>query len=200
VSPVLRAASLPATELAIRAMALPGALPVAEKALNLLAKVPHKLFVDNAECVRVLAELPHAGTPRAFARTLRAVVDPRGQVVTMLDRTYLGAEVPALIVWGSDDPIIPVSHAHELHAALPASRLEVFDGAGHFPHRSDPHRFVAVLDDFISGTEPARITEQQLVAALRRDQDLDTVVGGTELVRTDPAGTVDLRPQVETLA
>lgn len=179
VSPVLRAASLPMSELAIRAMAAPGALPVASAALNLLGKVPLKTFVDNAECVRVLAGLPHAGTPRAFARTLRAVVDPRGQVVTMLDRSYLGADVPALIVWGSDDPIIPVEHAHLLHATLPASRLEIFDGAGHFPFRADPDRFVATLLDFLESTEPAHLSRDHLQAALRRDREWDAEIETT---------------------
>lgn len=173
VSPVLRAVSLPMSEIAIRSLALPGVLPVASAALELLGRVPLKLFVDNAECARVLAGLPHAGTPRAFARTLRAVVDPLGQVVTMLDRTYVAESVPVLVVWGSADPIIPVEHAHLLHASLPSSRLEVFDGAGHFPFRSDPERFLTVLTAFIDGTEPARLTLADLQTALRRDSELD---------------------------
>ncbi|MCA0155648.1 alpha/beta hydrolase [Tsukamurella sp. M9C] len=173
VSPVLKAVSLPMSEVAIRSLALPGVLPVASAALGLLGRVPLKLFVDNAECARVLAGLPHAGTPRAFARTLRAVVDPFGQVVTMLDRTYVAESVPVLVVWGSDDPIIPVEHAHLLHASLPSSRLEVFDGAGHFPFRSDPERFLAVLTGFIDDTDPARLTTADLQDALRRDADLD---------------------------
>ncbi|TWS20150.1 alpha/beta hydrolase [Tsukamurella asaccharolytica] len=173
VSPVLKAVSLPMSEIAIRSLALPGVLPVASAALDLLGRVPLKQFVDNAECARVLAGLPHSGTPRAFARTLRAVVDPLGQVVTMLDRTYVADTVPVLVVWGADDPIIPVEHAYLLHASLPSSRLEVFDGAGHFPFRSDPERFLTVLTDFIAGTEPARLTVAELQTALRRDADLD---------------------------
>lgn len=173
VSPVLKAVSLPLSEVAIRALAVPGVLPVASAALGLLGRVPHKLFVDNAECARVLAGMPHAGTPRAFARTLRSVVDPLGQVVTILDRSYLGVDVPALVVWGSNDPIIPVEHAHLLHQALPNSRLEIFDGAGHFPFRRDPDRFLAVLTEFLESTEPARLTRADLQAALRRDSDLD---------------------------
>lgn len=168
VSPVLRAAALPLSQVAIRAMALPGALPAAERTLTLLGRTRHRVFVDNAECVRVLRRMPRAGAPRAFTRTLRAVVDPRGQVVTMLDRSYLAAGVPALVIWGADDPIIPVAHAHLLHAALPHSRLEVFAGAGHFPHRHDPLRFVAVLDEFISHTRPAHLTGGQLASAMRR--------------------------------
>ncbi|MCS3780103.1 alpha/beta fold hydrolase [Tsukamurella ocularis] len=179
VSPVLRAVSLPMSEIAIRSLALPGVLPVASAALDLLGRVPIKLFVDNADCARVLAGLPHAGTPRAFTRTLRAVIDPLGQVVTMLDRTYVADSLPVLVVWGSNDPIIPVEHAHLLHASLPLSRLEVFDGAGHFPFRSDPERFLAVLNEFIDGTDPARLTTADLQDALRRDADLDADVDAT---------------------
>ncbi|GAB3126304.1 alpha/beta hydrolase [Tsukamurella serpentis] len=173
VSPVLRAASLPLSELAFRALGVPGALPAATTALNLLGRLPMKMFVDNAECARILAGLPRSGTPSAFARTLRAVVDPMGQVITMLDRSYLGAEIPALVIWGSDDPIIGVDHAHLLHAELPASRLEIFDGAGHFPYRNDPQRFLTVLTEFIESTDAAQLTRDDLQHALRRDLHLD---------------------------
>ncbi|MBW8481919.1 alpha/beta fold hydrolase [Actinomadura parmotrematis] len=92
---------------------------------------------------------------RAFLRTIRAGVDLRGQAVTMLDRSYLARELPTLIVWGRRDGIIPARHALVAHAALPGSRLEVFEDAGHFPHHDDPDRFADVLGDFLK-TEPAR--------------------------------------------
>ena len=60
-----------------------------------------------------------------------------------------------LIVWGDRDPIIPVSHAEEAHAALPNSRLEIFAGAGHLPQLEQPGRFVATLERFLAETEPA---------------------------------------------
>ena len=53
--------------------------------------------------------LPDATTRRAFVRTLRAVVDWRGQVVTMLDRAYLARALPTLLVWGDRDPVLPVA-------------------------------------------------------------------------------------------
>ena len=45
--------------------------------------------------------------PAGFLRTLRGVVDSRGQAVTALDRLYLANAVPMLVVWGSRDPIVP---------------------------------------------------------------------------------------------
>ena len=38
------------------------------------------------------------------------------------------------------------------HAAMPVSRLEIFEGAGHFPHCEDPERFSSVLLDFMHTT------------------------------------------------
>ena len=65
------------------------------------------------------------------------------------------AHLPTLIVWGARDPFIPVSHAVAAHKAIRGSRLEIFDGVGHYPHCEAPQRFVEVLVDFIASTEPA---------------------------------------------
>jgi hypothetical protein len=38
---------------------------------------------------------------------------------------------------------------------MPGSRLEIFDGAGHFPQLEQPVHFARVLIDFIESTDPA---------------------------------------------
>jgi pimeloyl-ACP methyl ester carboxylesterase len=78
--------------------------------------------------------------------------------VSAANRLHLAAEMPTLIVWGDADPIIPVSHAHEAHAAITGSRLEIFENVGHYPHVEAPERFVALLTEFVENTVPARIT------------------------------------------
>ncbi|MDI2126081.1 alpha/beta fold hydrolase [Yinghuangia seranimata] len=93
---------------------------------------------------------------QAFLRTLRAGVDARGQVITMLDRSYLAAGLPTLILWGARDRVIPVAHARTANAAMPGSRLLVFPDSGHFPHHDDPAGFVKAVEEFVSGTEAAR--------------------------------------------
>ena len=111
-----------------------------------------------AELWRSYTSLADEATRRAFLRTLRAVIDPRGQTVSAGNRLHLASEMPTLIVWGDADPIIPVEHAHAAHTAIPGSQLEVFEGVGHYPHCEAPERFVAVLTEFIESTLPARIT------------------------------------------
>jgi len=116
------------------------------------------------EIWQAYASLTETDNRQAFVRTLRAVIDPGGQSVSASDRLYLAARMPTLIMWGDRDPIIPVAHAYAAHEAMPHSRLEVFEGIGHFPHLECPAEFVDVLLDFLATTEtvdhdPARFRE-----------------------------------------
>lgn len=111
----------------------------------------------SQEVWRSYASLADAESRRAFFRSLRDVIDFRGQAVSALNRLYRVAQIPTLIVWGAQDPFIPVSHAVAAHDSIPGSRLEIFDGVGHYPHCEAPERFARVLVDFIASTEPARV-------------------------------------------
>lgn len=122
-----------------------------------------------AEMWRSYRSLAEPENRRAFVRTVRAVIDPGGQSVSAMDRLYLAAHMPTLIVWGDRDRIIPLSHAYQAHRAVPNSRLEVMDGVGHFPHVEDPVRFVEILVDFMRTTTPSGATPELLRALLRRE-------------------------------
>ena len=179
VTPVLRLLSAPLAELAILPMRIPAVRLGGRVALDLLSRVGHDLGRDADELNRVIDALPDTAARVAFIRTLRSVVDWRGQVVTMRDRAYLAQGMPALIVWGEHDAVIPVEHAHLANATMPSSRLEVFEDAGHFPHHSDPDRFVALLRDFLGTTEPADFTDDEWRELL--------LSGGPGAVHVDPA-------------
>ena len=97
----------------------------------------------------VFDALPNTEARQAILRTLRSGVDWQGQVITMLDRAYLAEGVPTLIIWGRRDAIIPLGHGRLAHLAFPGSELEIFDEAGHFPHHTDPVRFVRVVRQFV---------------------------------------------------
>ncbi len=165
----LRIASLPMGSEALALLRLPMVLP----ALQVVGRVAGAamgstgLGRDLPEMLRILADLPEPTASSAFARTLRAVVDWRGQVVTMLDRCYLTESVPVQLIWGTHDSVIPLSHAHLAHAAMPGSLLEIFEGSGHFPFHDDPDRFVEVVERFIDSTEPAVYDQDMLRGLLR---------------------------------
>jgi pimeloyl-ACP methyl ester carboxylesterase len=107
---------------------------------------------DLEELWRCYVSLGDVGARRAFLATIRTVVDPGGQTVSALGGLPALAHLPTLLVWGARDRLIPVSHGLAAQRAIPGSRLEVFEGAGHFPHLQDPARFAALLREFAATT------------------------------------------------
>jgi pimeloyl-ACP methyl ester carboxylesterase len=83
-----------------------------------------------------------------------------------VDKLYLAEAVPMLLVWGARDPLIPVAHGHRTAALLPDSRLTVLKNVKHFPHVAAPDRFCALLNEFVTGTAPARLTLDDVVTRL----------------------------------
>jgi pimeloyl-ACP methyl ester carboxylesterase len=155
VHPLLRAATLPGSELVLPLLAHSRLHAVGEAIGQALSRLGLELGHDLAEMTRGYASLSDAEARRAFLHTARAVIDLAGQRVDATDRLYLAQMIPALIVWGRRDPIIPVGHAAVAHRAMPGSRLEIFADSGHFPHLEQPVRFARVLIDFIESTDPA---------------------------------------------
>jgi pimeloyl-ACP methyl ester carboxylesterase len=176
---VLRLASLPMGGEALALLRLPGVLPTLQIAGRAAGRIfgSTRLGRDLPDVLRVLADLPEPTAGAAFARTLRAVVDWRGQMVTMLDRCYLAEAVPTQIIWGTDDVVVPVSHARMAHAAMPGSQLEIFERSGHFPFHDDPDRFIEVVERFIDTTEPAAFDPEARRALLRTGGGAQTVSG-----------------------
>jgi pimeloyl-ACP methyl ester carboxylesterase len=169
VSPLLRAAALPGSEWVLPAIA-GAAGGVGAKVGGVLARVGLRAGHDLAEVGRGMADLGDREARLAFLDTLRAVVGPGGQRVSALDRLYLAADLPLLIVWGERDPIIPVGHGRRAHAAVPGSEMLEVAGAGHFPQLDDPAGFVTAVNRFIARSEPwaydpARVRELMLAGA-----------------------------------
>lgn len=80
----------------------------------------------------------------------------------MLDRFALPADVatpaelkrltmPVLILWGSDDQMIPVASAHWLQAHIPGSRLILYPATGHAVMEERPDQSAADVDRFVAG-------------------------------------------------
>jgi pimeloyl-ACP methyl ester carboxylesterase len=168
VSPVLRLAAVPGVEVLMPLFGLPPVKAFSRFAADLLRQLDTAMGRDTEEVLAVFDSLPNTAARRAILRTLRSGVDWRGQVITMLDRAYLAEGMPTLLIWGRRDAIIPLGHGRLAHAAMPGSELEVFDEAGHFPHHTDPARFISLVNDFMRRTEPAHFDAEQWRRRLRK--------------------------------
>ncbi len=167
VSPLLRGAALPGAGALISLACDRRVTAALDRTGERLRERGSGLGVQLQAVARALRPLETRGARAAFVHTLRAVIDPRGQRVAANDRLYLLAGVPVLIVWGGRDRTIPIEHGRAAHAALPHSRFVTLPRAAHFPHLEDPEGLADALEDFIAGTEPARIDEETWQALVR---------------------------------
>jgi pimeloyl-ACP methyl ester carboxylesterase len=56
---------------------------------------------------------------------------------------------PTLIIWGSDDPVIPIQHADEFVAAISDCEFFKMDNCGHTPYVQEPTIFASKVLDFV---------------------------------------------------
>jgi len=164
---ILRAAALPGAEWILPLLCAEGLRDVVSGMARFFGRGGLRATPDVEELWLGYASLTDARAREAFIHTLRTIIDVGGQRINATDRLYLATQLPTMIVWGKEDRMIPVDHAHAAHELIVGSRLEIFRDAGHFPHRDNPRRFVEVLLDFVQTTEPARLDEDTRRILLR---------------------------------
>ena len=167
VSPLIRAVSTPGFHPAMGLLTLPGVRHAAGMGLRTLARVPSPWTRDLDEVAEIYDSFRDPAARHAIRHVVKAVVDWRGQIVSMADRAYLTQEMPMAVVWGEDDRVIPVSHAESAAELAPGARVRVIPNAGHFPHKDHPQRFARIVHDFVRSTPPATYSRARFRTLLR---------------------------------
>ena len=80
-----------------------------------------------------------------------AVLD-QGANSADLQRNLPKLKAPALLIWGSDDPIMEEEVRQTLREALPGAAVKVFEGLGHNPFWEDPEAVAQVVNKFLEGS------------------------------------------------
>jgi pimeloyl-ACP methyl ester carboxylesterase len=162
----------PDVGLILRLLSAPGAelvLPVAAPRPVLRAGNKVRGWLSSAgihsprgtEMWTAYSSLSDRQTRQAFLRTLRSVVDYRGQAVSALNRLQMVADLPIMAIWGDHDAIIPVDHAYAAHDMRKETRLEVLPGIGHFPQVEAPMEVVDLIEDFMSTTAKQPVPSEE---------------------------------------
>jgi pimeloyl-ACP methyl ester carboxylesterase len=143
--------------LALRAVTLPGAGAVVRLATSdQLGGLLRTVRAHRRVSAEALVNLRRAGDTlrpaagrAAFLATVRGVIHIGGQRGSLVERLRLADAIPTLLIWAEGDRVIPVAHAYAVCRRLPNSRLELFPGATHEPHRRYPERFARVVAEFV---------------------------------------------------
>jgi pimeloyl-ACP methyl ester carboxylesterase len=155
VTPLIRALTLPGAHQVLGVATLPGIRQIGKAALRLLHRSGSIHARDLAEVAEIYESMRDPAARAAIRHVTRAVVDMRGQIVTMVDRAYLTQAMSMLVIWGRQDMVIPAKHAENVDLIAPGAVVEVMEDCGHFPHKDHPERFVKVVNAFMRNTEPA---------------------------------------------
>jgi pimeloyl-ACP methyl ester carboxylesterase len=96
-----------------------------------------------------------ARTSRTAARSFDRGLNPAGVSRQMLaivasgNRTekLAALDVPALVIHGTNDPLVPVEAGHATARAIPGAKLELVEGMGHtLPRQSWPQIIAAIAE------------------------------------------------------
>ncbi|HKP52412.1 MAG TPA: alpha/beta fold hydrolase [Chloroflexia bacterium] len=85
-----------------------------------------------------------ARTPREGLRMIRT--ESVGEMLSRLT-------VPTLIVWGSNDRVVPLEHGAHMAQHIPGARLAIIRGAGHMPFYEKPRECNRIVLSFLRGGE-----------------------------------------------
>jgi pimeloyl-ACP methyl ester carboxylesterase len=188
VTPAIRLVTLPFFTSWMGLLTLPGIRHIGMLGLRGLAGTGLSATRDFGEVAAIYDSFRDPAGRAAIAHVVRACVDWKGQIITMADRAYLTAAMPMCVIWGTEDFVIPVSHAEIARQIAPGADVELVRDAGHFPHRDHPERVVRLIEDFVGTTS---------AASHERDDWRDLLVHGPDYPAVrELAGERPLRPVV----
>lgn len=95
--------------------------------------------------------------------TLLAIMS--GDRVEATTELVSNISVPTLMMWGSDDNLVPVSGAQKFGDAIAGSQVIVYDGVGHVPQEENPAQSVADLRAFMLEVEWNALDEEAIIPA-----------------------------------
>jgi pimeloyl-ACP methyl ester carboxylesterase len=120
--------------------------------LNTIFFDPSVITEEMIDVGQEIATLPGCG--QAFLTTARSFLSFWGQkrdfVRSITDNVHR-LRCPTLIIWGKQDKVLPIEHAHVAASVVPNATLQVFDSCGHAPQAERPVDFNATVLQFLAG-------------------------------------------------
>ena len=83
----------------------------------------------------------------SFVKAAKQIVPNKYDSLT---NEYKNIKIPVQIIWGKNDPIIPMETASKLNLIFPKSRLEIISDCGHIPQEECPEQTYKIIDKFLN--------------------------------------------------
>ena len=110
-----------------------------------------KAFFDHGKITPEMVEaygsnLAQPGAHQALIKTAGQIVPP--DLERLLEQ-YPSINIPALIIWGEADKIVPLAVGRKLAEAIPQAQLVKLPNCGHIPQEECPAETLEVMADFL---------------------------------------------------
>ena len=79
----------------------------------------------------------------------KSLLGSRAHYQSLLDRVERLRDVPVLIVWGMKDSAFQPYQLERWRTLLPGAKVEMIEGAGHWPHEEEPARVIEAIERFL---------------------------------------------------
>ena len=119
--------------------------PNNESALNAFQAMSGRKKIDGKIVSRFVERMQLPNAKMAFMSTLLGlsnskVITEKLQLIT----------IPTLIVWGENDPVIPIEYAQSFVSGINDCRFYKMTGCGHVPYVEKPKEFFQIVSDFLT--------------------------------------------------
>ena len=118
--------------------------PNKDSALNAFQIMSGRKNVDKKIISKFVERMQLPNAKMAFMSTLLGLSN--SQVIT--EKLQL-LTTPTLVVWGENDPVIPIEYSQSFVSAINDCRFYKMQGCGHTPYVEDPDTFFRIVSDFL---------------------------------------------------
>ncbi len=118
---------------------------------NNVRKAFEKMVADPSRIPSQLVDgfIRRINMPNA-KHAFQSTLDNSARTQIGIDRLRMIKSTPTLIIWGSQDKVIPIEHSRFFLDGIANSRLEIINDAGHAPFAEKPEQFSEILGNFLT--------------------------------------------------
>ena len=119
--------------------------PNNDSALNAFQVMSGRKDVDDKTVSGFIERMQLPNAKMAFMSTLLGLSNSK--VITEKLQTIT---IPTLILWGENDPVIPIEYAQSFVSGINDCRFYKMAGCGHVPYVEKPKAFFQIVSDFLN--------------------------------------------------
>jgi len=121
-------------------------LPPVQSAFNQMISCKGQNRLTPSQLVNLKDEMDY-GTRRAMMALYRNTQAPDASHKDIA-QLFTVKDIPAMVIWGEDDPYLPVTMANQQQAAFPSVQIHVIKECGHWPFFEKPQTTKELLFKF----------------------------------------------------